>query len=441
MRIGCIQFAPVLGEVEQSMTTANLVLEQGDTTDVDLLVLPELAFTGMDRFSIDYAYEFFLLNGIGSKFPSLNEIHPYLEPSEIGNSSNWAKAQALHHGCDVLLGYPEKQDPTKDNWPENSPQIYNSAILFNDEGEVILNARKKKLSASERWATPGELSDFVFLKSRGGSTYKTLVGISTDLWYATLQHVQKCTSIFIVLTKGRPDDATTPEQRFEFANHALDVEASILILCMAWEMAENNPDSEGPDMSILCHWVLALRPIINARLPREIIVIFGNRVGEERETRYGGSSAVLGIRSGEVRIYGVLGSRASDLLVVDTNEAPPRKLRLVARDRLVIENGSNRHIPFFNTPELSIPPPEQIAHMTTPGGITPTEASLRPHYPVPWTELTGDYVDRQAVLAASPELQAAINRHRTAPNVGERNQTQGRDDGMVNRGRERQEDS
>ena len=56
MRIGCIQFAPVLGEVEQSMTAATVVLEQGDATDVDLLVLPELAFTGMDQLSIDYAY-------------------------------------------------------------------------------------------------------------------------------------------------------------------------------------------------------------------------------------------------------------------------------------------------------------------------------------------------------------------------------------------------
>ena len=60
---------------------------------------------------------------------------------------------------------------------------------------------------------------------------------------------------------------------------------------------------------------------------------------------------------------------------------------------------------------------------------------------VPWTELTGDYVDRQAVLAASPELQAAINRHRTAPKIGEQNQTQERDDGTVNRGRESQENS
>lgn len=46
MRIACLQFAPVKGDVDKNQIRADGVLAKGDTEGLDLLVLPEMAFTG-----------------------------------------------------------------------------------------------------------------------------------------------------------------------------------------------------------------------------------------------------------------------------------------------------------------------------------------------------------------------------------------------------------
>ena len=49
MRIGCLQFSPVKADVNNNLSRADAVLLRQDPADVenlDLLVLPELAFTG-----------------------------------------------------------------------------------------------------------------------------------------------------------------------------------------------------------------------------------------------------------------------------------------------------------------------------------------------------------------------------------------------------------
>lgn len=46
MRIGCLQFAPQVGDVNNNLNRADSVLSRCDPEDLDLLVLPELAFTG-----------------------------------------------------------------------------------------------------------------------------------------------------------------------------------------------------------------------------------------------------------------------------------------------------------------------------------------------------------------------------------------------------------
>lgn len=49
MRIGCLQFDPRLGEVDNNLNRADDILDgvnPEDLDSLDLLVLPELAFTG-----------------------------------------------------------------------------------------------------------------------------------------------------------------------------------------------------------------------------------------------------------------------------------------------------------------------------------------------------------------------------------------------------------
>lgn len=79
-------------------------------------------------------------------------------------------------------------------------------------------------------------------------------------------------------------------------------------------------------METLAYWVARLEPLIRAEGEDEIIVVFANRSGVEGEAVYAGSSAVLGIQRGEVKLYGVLGRGERELLVVDTSKRPQAKL-------------------------------------------------------------------------------------------------------------------
>ncbi|TLD17189.1 uncharacterized protein PgNI_01077 [Pyricularia grisea] len=69
-----------------------------------------------------------------------------------------------------------------------------------------------------------------------------------------------------------------------------------------------------------------MEPLIRAERDAEIILVFANRCGIERDVLYAGTSAVMGIQNGEVNIYGVLGRGTKHLLVVDTDNAPFAKL-------------------------------------------------------------------------------------------------------------------
>jgi predicted amidohydrolase len=49
MRIGCLQFAPQVGDVDNNLNRADAVLSKAkleELEELDMLVLPELAFSG-----------------------------------------------------------------------------------------------------------------------------------------------------------------------------------------------------------------------------------------------------------------------------------------------------------------------------------------------------------------------------------------------------------
>jgi predicted amidohydrolase len=46
MKVGCLQFAPKLGEVHENIRKADSLLEDTSSSELDLLVLPEMAFSG-----------------------------------------------------------------------------------------------------------------------------------------------------------------------------------------------------------------------------------------------------------------------------------------------------------------------------------------------------------------------------------------------------------
>lgn len=121
-----------------------------------------------------------------------------------------------------------------------------------------------------------------------------------------------------------------PWDSWEFANHVIHVEANLVILSMAWLTREDprtyNQHPNEPDMETLSYWLARLEPIIRAESIGEIIVVLANRCGSEDDATYAGTSAVLGINEGEVKVYGILGRGEEQLLIVDTTEEPQAKL-------------------------------------------------------------------------------------------------------------------
>ncbi|OBT64531.1 hypothetical protein VE03_05327 [Pseudogymnoascus sp. 23342-1-I1] len=286
MRIACLQFAPQLGDVDQNLNRADAVLSKANPKNIDLLVLPELAFSGYN-------------------FKSLKDIAPFLEPTAAGISSLWARTTALKYDCVVTVGYPEKVDITP-KWPA-SPEYYSSAITVNKEGETIANYRKSFLYyTDETWALEGPDGFYDGVVEGLGNV---AMGICMDL---------------------NPYKFEAPWSAWEFAYHILHRQANIAIIAMAWVTREDarsySRTPKEPDMETLAYWVARLEPLIRCEDDGEIIIVLANRTGVEGDAVYSGTSAVLGIQSGEVKLYGVLGRGERELLVVDTSKRPQAKL-------------------------------------------------------------------------------------------------------------------
>ncbi|KAL5353529.1 hypothetical protein ACLOAV_001566 [Pseudogymnoascus australis] len=295
MRIACLQFAPQLGDVDQNLNRADAVLSKANPKDIDLLVLPELAFSGYN-------------------FKSLKDISPYLEPTAAGITSLWARTTALKYDCVVTVGYPEKVDISP-KWPA-SPEYYSSAITVNKEGETIANYRKSFLYyTDETWALEGPDGFYD--------------GVIEGLGNFAMGICKWPTKSFERMDLN-PYKFEAPWSAWEFAYHILHRQANMVIISMAWVTREDARSysrlPKEPDMETLAYWVARLEPLIRGEDDGEVIVVLANRSGTEGDATYAGTSAVLGIQSGEVKLYGVLGRGERDLLVVDTSKRPQAKL-------------------------------------------------------------------------------------------------------------------
>ncbi|KAK8029985.1 hypothetical protein PG993_011276 [Apiospora rasikravindrae] len=320
MKIGCLQFAPQVGDVDNNLSRADKILSQANPEGLDLLILPELAFSGYN-------------------FKSLHEIYPYLEPTGAGISSLWARTVALKYDCTVAVGYPEKADVSH-KWP-TSPEYYNSLIVVNRDGDTWAHYRKTHLYyTDESWALEGPEG---FYKGHLPGVGKIALGICMDI---------------------NPYRFEAPWDEFEFSAHALEVAANVLIVSMAWntreEAATFSTRPHEPDIETLTYWVKRMEPLIRSENEEEVIVVFANRSGIEDDAMYAGTSAVIGIQNGEVTVYGVLGRGEKKLLMVDTSK--PGFAKMVYRP----DDETQESIDNSEGSLPSIPDDTDVAHPDTP---------------------------------------------------------------------------
>ncbi|KAF7314683.1 hypothetical protein MKEN_00942200 [Mycena kentingensis (nom. inval.)] len=339
LRVALVQFHPKLGQIQANMARAKELCRQIPPHSVDLVCLPEMAFSGYG-------------------FPNAEAIRPYLEIPKIGPTSLFCAEVARNLGCCVIAGYPEQLSldevagmdaRLQDNPPEShvsAPQPIgaNSAALFGPAGEWLGGYRKTNLFPVDKtWAKQGTgFATFTIpLRSRVPhqiTTARISVGICNDLNPAPTHNRHA---------------AKIP---YEIASYALEQKADALILLNAWLESGKYPE-EKQDLETIGFWSERLRPLWDVEDPtsskfaqaqmnalaagaappppqmqmqmqipaagaspqaKEMLVAICNRGGSENETRYAGSSVVFRMRPSagqEGNLRAVLGREEEGLLI------------------------------------------------------------------------------------------------------------------------------
>ncbi|KAF9355315.1 Carbon-nitrogen hydrolase [Mortierella sp. AD094] len=294
--------------------------------DVDVLVLPEMAFTGY-------------------VFTSKDHIRPYLEDAESGPSIQWAKTQALpiaavRLNAHVQVGYPEKRIVANDDG-QSIEKYYNSVGLVSPRGKLLATYAKHFLYyTDENWAEEGPAFMSIPIEPLGQVGF----GICMDV---------------------NPYQFKTPFNDFEFSNFHLNKETNLMLCSMAWnkgdevEKAErklkvqkpkndskqtngndgdsnsNNDDDEWEDVedeellaSILQHeaiqyWAIRMSPFYAQDQQREACIVIANRIGTESGklslicNLFVGSSCVLKLNSSGPELLGMLPANKEGILKVE----------------------------------------------------------------------------------------------------------------------------
>ncbi|KAI8930245.1 carbon-nitrogen hydrolase [Entophlyctis helioformis] len=290
MKVVCMQFAPVLGSVDANIAKANELLTLLEADNVDILVLPEMAFSG-------YA------------FKSREDVLPFAEEGQSGPSVRWAKEQALRLKAHVQVGYPRRQADAS----TGEIKLYNSVCLIGPDGRLLVTYDKHFLyEVDETWATAGPGFRSVAIPALGG---KVGFGICMDL---------------------NPHKFEAPFEAYEFANYHLTAASRLLLCSMAWLKPTDQPEEgdeddgdEDPEtktsMQMANYWLQRLYPMMTDIVggsdeTRQAIVVICNRTGSEGDTHYGGSSCVLGIHAEGISLYGQLSPSDEALLCTSVPE-------------------------------------------------------------------------------------------------------------------------
>ena len=137
MRVAIVQTSPVLGAVDKNIARATSLLASLPPSQLDLIVLPELAFTGYN-------------------FQSPKQITPYVETQTTSPSREWAVRMAREYRCSVLLGLPTQKDGNR----------HNAAVMVDSTGETVHEYYKHHLFETDykwgctagagSWSTPSK---------------------------------------------------------------------------------------------------------------------------------------------------------------------------------------------------------------------------------------------------------------------------------------------
>ncbi|KAI8461595.1 carbon-nitrogen hydrolase [Phakopsora pachyrhizi] len=273
-KVGLLQLDPVFKSPEESIKQANELIASLSEGEIDLLILPELAFTGYN-------------------FKSYEDIEEFVESEVDGLSTSWAKSTAKKLKCHVMVGFPQRiqsQEDIKDNQSERPiKKCYNALSIVSDSGELLKVYHKTQLypPVDPLWAKAGD--GFLMINLNIGKRRTDESNrVSRDL-------VRCCIGICMDLS---PDKFEAPFDRFELASFAINNNCEVLICSMAWLDSVQGVDPNRTDhgkswnevKDTLNYWALRCTPIWKAK---DQTFIACNRVGKEDGTVFTGTSCVI----------------------------------------------------------------------------------------------------------------------------------------------------
>ena len=275
-----MQLSPVHGDVEASIARADALLAPlNEAAGVDVVVLPELAFTG-------YC------------FRDAAHIAPLAERVGAGRTHAWCAALAARLRATVVCGFVEAGADGR---------LYNSQLALSPAGAVLATHRKKHLFATDKtWAAEGACWTTARVVSRsGGKTVKALLGVCMDI---------------------NPYEFRAPFTAWELARAALQATppCRMLLFSSAWcdRNPEDPPDYVPPPIDAddtLSYWAARLRPLAEA--PTPFFFVCADRIGREGETNFCGCSCVMQLGSADgkprVMLLDALGIEEEGLLLQD----------------------------------------------------------------------------------------------------------------------------
>ncbi len=362
MKIATLQFSPQLGPVDENIARADSILSSCSDSlhELDLLVLPELAFTGSFLWSPTYLIQSCSISTKltvtpGYNHPSLQSITPYLEPTAAGPSTRWAIRTARRLGCLVTVGYPELFSPTPPPPSTLKPTMlnlgpepetyysltaYNSTVTLNPRGEIVAHYRKTHLYyTDEVWAQESP-DGFTTTALNFPPRERTSAHADAESLRAGVVTHTTTQAICMDLNPRHFIPCPPPSA---LCKHVLATKTTLLVLSTAWlthlpSSALLSQPAEF-DMDTLAYWCNALEPLIDG--DREVICVFANRCGEEAGrvvpnvlakeedeeerdgdgagVRYAGSSWIgkVGGGKGKLVVGGILGRSEEAVLVVE----------------------------------------------------------------------------------------------------------------------------
>ncbi|KAI8826692.1 protein N-terminal amidase Nta1 [Fimicolochytrium jonesii] len=233
MRVGCLQFAPRLKDVEWNRRRCSQLIEAEavERGSLSLLILPEMCFTGYT-------------------FKDKEDIMPLAE-DEQGETIKWAVHWAKRLRTFIQLGYPRKHTAR-----DGSITLYNSVSLVSRSGEVIYTYDKHFLyELDERWAAEGT----GFLSIDVPPFGKVGPGICMDV---------------------NPYRFEAPFEAFEFATFHKAQGTEMVICSNAWLMSEG-VDERSQDVCLptIRYWATRMSPLIDCE--KALVFVVANRTGAE----------------------------------------------------------------------------------------------------------------------------------------------------------------